>query len=183
MRKQKQDIVLSILDTGIYKVDTEKAIVYAFRKRGVIELKTNLLPTGYRQITLFKGRGTGIKAIVYLHQLVYLAHYGFYPDGWEVDHIDRDKDNCAHWNLEVKTSKGNSQNKAKSKYPNTLKCIRSQDIKIIRRLHSEGISQASIARKLYLNRLSVRYIIKRIDAVFPLKYEYVECKRRANRSI
>lgn len=98
MKIEKQQIILAILQTGYYEIDTEKALVYSIRKRGKSLLKTNVLPT-------------------------------------------------------------------------ELKLIRSPEIASIRQLLSCGYSQASIAKQLSLERLSVRYIIKRIEAGLSLKYE------------
>ena len=65
----------------------------------------------------------------------------------------------------------NAANKERSYYPTQLKLIRAPEIASIRLLLDDGYSQASIAKLLRLERLSVRYIIKRIEAGLPLKYE------------
>ncbi len=171
MKLSKQQKVLECLASGYYEVDTVNAKVYSIRKRGKTLLKTNLLPTEYRQITLFSGRGTGVKVIIYLHELVYIAKHGMYDETMQIDHADRNKSNNAGYNLILKTPAQNIANSERSYYPTELKLIRAPEIAQIRQLNSLGYSQASIAKQLGLERLSTRYIIKRIEAGLPLKYE------------
>lgn len=163
---------MSILDTGIYEVDGVNALVYANRKRGKVLLKVNTLPTGYKQIVLFKGRNTGVKCILYLHQLVWLSVNDMYDETMTIDHIDGYKDNNGITNLRLLTQRDNSLNiqqpKTMCKEFNT---IRQPEIKAIKLLMSLGYSQSTIAKELGLNRLSVRYTIKRIESGIPLKYE------------
>ena len=79
MNLEKQKIVISILETGIYDVDYDNGLVYANRKRGRVLLKANTLPSRYKQLTLFKGRNIGIKVIVYLHEMkIYMSRHGMY---------------------------------------------------------------------------------------------------------
>lgn len=178
MKTEKQQVVMSILKSGIYEIDAVNALVYANRKRGKVLLKCNLLPSGYQQITLFAGRRTGIKVILYLHVLVYLAWHGPYDENLEISHEDNNKLNCSIYNLAAKTTAMNYANSPDREYPMSLKLIRSGEIADIRRLHTFGYSQNRIAKELSLNRLSVRYTIKRIEAGLPLKYEFYGPYRR-----
>ncbi len=171
MNLEKQKILISILETGIYEVDYENGLIYANRKRGKILLKTNLLPSRYQQLTLFKGRNTGVKINIYLHQVIYMSKHGMYDPDFEIDHEDRDRMNNKGCNLVAKSKQHNIQNSHRTYYPDKLKLIRAGEIASIRHLLSKGYSQASIAKQLGLERLSVRYIIKRIEAGLPLKYE------------
>lgn len=171
MRTDKQQIVMSILRSGIYEIDAVNGLVYAHRKRGKVLLKCNMLPSEYQQLTLFAGRGTGIKVILYLHQLVYLVWYGMYDPEMEISHEDNNKLNCGIYNLALKTPSQNQLNSPRSFYTCKLRLIRSKEIEQIRALYSRGMSQSKVAKTLDLNRLSVRYIIKRIEAGLPLKYE------------
>lgn len=171
MNLKKQEIVMSILDTDIYEIDTVNALVYSIRKRGKSLLKANKLPSDYQQITIFKGRYTGIKATIYLHELIYISLHGIYDETMQIDHNDRNRLNNSGYNLMLRTPKDNIANSERGQYPTVLKLIRSPEIAKIRQLHSLGNSQQSIAKQLGLERLSVRYIIKRIEAGFPLKYE------------
>lgn len=171
MKIEKQQVVMSILRSGIYEIDAVNGLVYAHRKRGKVLLKCNMLPSEYQQITLFAGRGTGIKVILYLHQLVYLVWHGMYDPEMEVSHEDNNKLNCGIYNLALKTPSQNQLNSPRSFYTCKIRPIRSAEITQIRTLHAQGMSQNKIANTLDLNRLSVRYIIKRIEAGLTLKYE------------
>lgn len=171
MNLDKQKIVMSILDTGIYEADVINGLVYAFRKRGKVLLKTNKLPTLYEQITLFKGRCTGVKVVCYIHQVIYLAKNGLFDPELEIDHDDRDITNNRGANLIAKTPKQNINNRNERSYYPVVKTIRAAEIAKIKELLVFGNSHASIARQLGLERLSVRYTIKRIEAGLPLKYE------------
>lgn len=162
---------MEIFKTGFYEIDCINALVYANRKRGQVLLKTNPLPSKYRQIVLFKGRRTGVKVIVYLHELIYMAWHGMYDPSYDICHEDNNNENNGIYNLMARPKAHNKANSPASYYPIDLKLIRSPEIAQIRQLHAIGNSQASIARQLDLNRLSVRYIIKRIESDQPLKYE------------
>lgn len=171
MNLEKQKIVMSILETNIYDVDYDNGLVYANRKRGRIQLKPNTLPSRYQQIVLFKGRNTGINVTCYLHEVIYMSRHGIFDPEFEIDHEDRDRTNNKGDNLIAKSCKHNIANSDRSYYPTELKLIRAPEIASIRQLLTQGYSQASIAKQLGLERLSVRYIIKRIEAGLPLKYE------------
>jgi len=171
MNAEKQQIVLQILKTGQYEIDAVNGLIYSIRKRGKSLLKPGILPSEYCQLMLFLGRGTGVKVIVYVHELIYIAWHGAYDERLEIDHLDRIRRNNGIFNLIAKTPKQNKANSKEAVYPDELKLIRSKEISLIRSLHSQGNSQQRIAKQLGLNRLSVRYIIKRIDAGLPLKYE------------
>jgi hypothetical protein len=161
MKIEKQQKLDRILKSGAYEIDFENGLIYSIRKRGKNLLIGGLLPTGYKQLLMYnKKRKQGDTGIFYYHQIIYFAKYGFYPEGMEIDHIDRDNTNNSITNLKLVSTKENAANKAKMIYPATLKLIRSDEIKSIRSLHAIGQSQQSIAKELNLNRLSVRYIIK-----------------------
>ena len=46
----------------------------------------------------------------YLHRLIYEAFFGEIPTGYEVDHIDCNRQNCATNNLRLTTHKANTNN-------------------------------------------------------------------------
>ncbi len=171
MITDKQVKVLSILDTGRYKeVD---GLIYSFKKGVWKELRPNKLPTGYYQVSIFNGirNGKGLKAVVYVHQLVYLIHNGLYPNKYEIDHIDRNRTNNNISNLRAVNTAMNAANKESKRESFTIKTIRSEEIKQIKELVDLGMNQSAIARQLGLNRLSVRYTINKINAGLNLKYE------------
>ena len=172
MKKQKQKAVLDILATGRYKVVGDE--VLSFRCGEWRRLSPNKLPSGYEQLQIFNGkRGLdGFKVIVYKHILIYLAAKGEYPEGWQIDHVDRDNQNNYPDNLVAKDPLGNVMNSRRDRHPNRIEgTVRGPEIASIRELHSAGHSQAAIARSLGLNRLTVRYAVKKIERGEPFKYE------------
>lgn len=172
MKASKQLIVKSILDTGLYSIDIENGLIYSIRKRGKSLLSPLTLPTGYQQLILFKGRGTGVKSVVYVHQIVYMAANGLYNETLTIDHIDGNKANNKLSNLRLLTQRDNGMHLQKPKTSFVItKTIRSNEIKRIRELMALGLSQSKIAIELGLNRLAVRYIVKKIQSGKRLKYE------------
>lgn len=175
MKTEKQELVLSILGNGRYRVDLDRGVLESFRV-GKGEWKDCIptkLPNGYRQQTIHLGRGKGVRAVVYLHVLVYLSKHGIYDEGMEVDHIDSDPGNCSISNLRLTTKKGNIEFSIKNRplSHKDWKVIRHEEIAKIREFMLEGHSQSAIARALDLNRLSVRYIYNKIKNGQELKFE------------
>lgn len=173
MKKEKQNKLAKILATGLYEVDVINGLVYANRKRGKVLLKTHKLPTGYEQITLFAGRGTGIKIVVYIHQVVYFAKYGSYEETYHIDHINGCKQHNGYLNLRCVTVRENTLNRQQERVYgyNNVRLIRSKEIEAIKGLMLLDYSQAKIAKELNLNRLSVRNIYNKIKQGVKLKYE------------
>lgn len=169
MKKEKQLRVLLNLRVGFYSVREDR--IYSHLMGFPKELKPNRLPSGYMQYILNPNRPE-FKVIAYCHQIVYLANYGEYDETFIINHKDRNRLNNLPYNLEAKSHKGNSENSIGRQPTKTgLRLIRANEIKQIKNLISENHSQSYIARRLNLNRLSVRYIIKRIENGFKLKYE------------
>jgi hypothetical protein len=171
MNQIKQQQVLDCLATGRYIVDSGE--VFRLSKGELLPLKGCKLPTGYIQYTLFNGKrnGNGIRVIVYKHILCYLAAYGLYDEGLQIDHIDRDNTNCDYSNLRAVTPQVNVLNSQRRQAGDKIRTIRRDDIRDIKLLYHHGLSQSAIARVLNLHRLSVRYTIKRIESGEPLKYK------------
>jgi hypothetical protein len=172
MKIKKQEKVLAIFATGRYKCEGDE--ILTLKVNGWRPLQPNKLPSGYQQVHLFSGEryGRGISVLVYKHIAIYLFNNGLYPEGFQIDHLDRDNTNNLPSNLMAKSCKGNRENQRAR--PMTIKgtrIIRHKEIAAIRVKHAAGTSQARIAAELDLNRLSVRYIIKKIEAGLPLKYE------------
>ena len=130
------------------------------------------LPTGYTQLVVSNHkRGINHIAVrVYKQVFIYLATYGEYNEGYEIDHIDRDKSNDNASNLRAVPIHQNHANRSKRTH-GEIKPIRAAEIKQIRELHRQNLTQSKIAMQLGLNRVSVRYIIKKIDKGEKLKYE------------
>lgn len=171
MKKIKQQQVLQCLSCGKYKVIDDKIFTLHKGKNEWRELKPHVLPSGYAQVTLFNSvRGKGnIDVTAYTHVVIYLANNGLYPEGWQIDHKDRDNRNCLPDNLEAKPAVDNIKNSSNNG-GGAIRLIRRQEIVNIKELSGKGMSQSAIARQLNLNRLSVRYTIKQIESGFPLKY-------------
>jgi len=172
MKKSKQEDLMKILATGRYSY--EDGNILSHKPSGVKVLRGGMLPAGYKQYTLFDGKryGRGTKVLVYAHILVYMMHHGEYPVGLEIDHIDRDVSNNRIENLRAVPTYINHLNR--SERDSTYKkqrSIRHKEIKAIRSLMKDGLSQYAIARKLNLGISATRYIIKKIEAGESLKYE------------
>lgn len=178
MIKEKQERLMACIGTGRYRVN--EGVIEVRKSSGWRAIKPNVLKSGYRQLSIFNFRRgkEGIRVTVYYHIFVYMFHNGTYEPGLVIDHIDGDNCNNCISNLRAVTPLTNTlnsyENNGSTSRGGCFTPIRGKDIKAIRKLNGEGYSQASIARHLGLNRLSVRYIIKRIDAGDTLKYENEE---------
>lgn len=173
MKQDKQLKVLQAFASGRYRVNTELWRIESKVRGKWRWLKENNLPSGYKQVCLFAGRGKGPGVRVYLHIALYIGVHGAYADGLHIDHINRDRSDNRIQNLRAVLPVVNRLNTSESVYPADLRLIRANEIKAIRELHSSGLNQSEIARRLGLVRLSVRYVVKRIEAGLPLKYEAV----------
>ncbi len=69
---------------------------------GILKLRSHV--GGYVQVCLYK---EGVKRYAYVHRLVMEAFVGPCPDGYEVDHMDRNKGNNTVANLRYVTRKEN----------------------------------------------------------------------------
>lgn len=94
-------------------------------KNGKALKRKELFPTkaknGYRTVRLYNK--DGVMKQFYLHRLVYIAFNGEIPEGYEIDHIDGDRQNCALCNLKAVTHKENCSNevsRARYKFSNAL---------------------------------------------------------------
>lgn len=162
---------MEIISTGRYKYQDGEVI---HTRSGITKpMKGGRLPSGYVQMIIFNGRRGehGIKVIIYKHVFIYMLNNGTYPEGYEIDHKDRDVSNNKIENLRSVDSKANSANKRPSVRTKKQKNIRHKEISMIRQLLSQGKNQSEIARELNLGRLAVRYIVKQIESGAELKYE------------
>lgn len=178
--QEKKELILEILKSGRYKiVDGE-----LHSRRG--PLKGGKTPAGYKQHTIFNGKrnGKGLKCMTYAHIIIYLATYGMYDANMHIDHLDRDPSNNRPENLRAVTPLENIQNTTPQidRVYGDWRPIRRPEIADIKRLMALGKSQAAIARELNLNRLSVRYVIKRLESGLPLKWEHSDPKYIGNYS-
>lgn len=84
----------------------EQGRIYSKRRAGAMggEVKTFLNANGYMYVCMcIDGR----KLRKRVHKLVCLAFYGECPEGYEIDHIDRNKQNNCISNLEYVTHSEN----------------------------------------------------------------------------
>jgi len=175
MKKLKQLAVLRLLKNNRYKVEGSK--LYSLKTTGWIGLIPSKLPAGYKQYRLTNHkRGENKQVlIVYVHIATYLYHFGEYPEGWVIDHIDGNNLNNEPENLRAVEQKDNvNPYKAKQTWEaggKIIKKIRGKEIAEIRRLNSLGASHVQIAKLLGLDRGSVMYTVQNIKMGRPLKYE------------
>ena len=170
MKREKQEQVLAIIETGRYTY--QDGLICSTRGGVTKPLSPTVLSTGYKQHIIFNGkRGKdGIRAVVYAHQLVYMMHNGMYDETYEIDHINRDRSDNRIENLRA-VSKGVNRSNRQARTVGEIKVIRHDEIQLIKELYKSGMSLAAIARELDLNRLSVRYTIKKIENGEEFKYE------------
>lgn len=171
MKTIKQLQALELLKHPKYKVIGGD--LYSIKRGEWRVMSGTSLPTGYVQYSLCNHRRGAhhISIRVYKHIAIYLATNGVYKEGYEIDHIDRDKSNTHPDNLRAVPRQVNIENRGERVGSTCDRPIRGKEIDDIRRLLAEGLNQSQIARNLNLNRLSVRYTIKNIEEGKPLKYE------------
>jgi hypothetical protein len=184
MKKEKQQLVLEILDNGKYWVDHERGVLQSFRKNlnEWVDCVHTLLPSGYKQNIIHLGRGQNTKITVYLHNLVWLACNGPFSEDKVVKCKDGDFGNCSLGNLELLSLSESSVVRPKS--DKGTRVIRYDEITAIKKLLEENPSwsKSQVARSLGLNRISVARVINKIKNGEELKFE-VEGKVRSYKKV
>jgi hypothetical protein len=117
--------------------------------------------TGYRR---FYYRRTSIVA----HKVVWIAAHGPVPEGYEVNHIDLNKNRNCLANLELLTHLGNVQHAIANghrarvyrgeDHPNAR--LRRVEVDEIRRELAAGTSKRSLARRFGVSATNIRHIAK-----------------------
>jgi hypothetical protein len=175
MKKAKQKLVLTCLECGKYKVEGD-SLYYLVKKTGEWKMMKPIKhKSGYQQYRIgnnLRTEGANASVVVYRHILIYLAYNGMYPAGWHIDHINRDNTDNRPENLEAKPPKENKENSTNRWDALPPAKIRAKEIQQIKELMQQGLNHSEIARRLALNRLTVRYTIKNIESGKPLKYEH-----------
>lgn len=98
---------------GFYKASeagqiwSEERLLKDGRRIGGRLLKGRLDPAGYRRVTLFRN---GPKIEIGVSHLIEKTFHGPFPNHWEVDHLNRKRDDNRACNLKAKTSAGNMAN-------------------------------------------------------------------------
>jgi hypothetical protein len=179
MKTEKQKLVLEILDNGKYRVDHSRGVLQSFRKNvnEWMDCVYTILPSGYKQNIIHLGRGQNTKITVYLHNLVWLACNGPFPEDKVVKHKDGDPGNCSLGNLEL-LSLSETAIQSKKITPKGTRVIRCDEITAIKKLLEENPnwSKSQIARELGLNRVSVTRVINKIKSGEKLKWEDMPAK-------
>lgn len=177
MKKEKQELALVIMGNGKYRMNMESGRLESYYKAlGVWEVvKGNLLPSVYRQHIIYLGRGTKARCVVYEHHLMWLVCCGAFKEGLVIHHKDTDRSNNRLSNLDVVSQCKNVEHARRERErvkSGISRLIRETEIASIKfYLRAGEKNQSKIARELNLNRLSVRYTIKKIEAGAALKYE------------
>ena len=152
MDKSKQIEALRIVDSAGYVFKEDKI----YSKNGK-ELFVYGLPSNYIQCRI---RHKGNSLIVYKHILIYLYHFGCYPDGLVIAHKDCNCKNNHPSNLVAVTQSENLKMSTSNRKGLVLKRLTQEQKTNIVLLSSKGLSQSEISRKLSINRTVVRYTIK-----------------------
>jgi len=105
MAKEADNYILRCIDDGKISVDCEKGEIFPHHSGKNFKQMVNL--AGYHYLD-FKFYGERWSVLV--HRIVYLAKYGGIPEGYEVDHIDRNTHNNIISNLRAVTIKENMKN-------------------------------------------------------------------------
>lgn len=100
------ELVVAPTEAGLYYVNKDGDI-FSKTKR---ELAGSTNSLGYKQLFTYEG-GRFVKAYL-VHRLVFEAFVGPIADGFEIDHIDRNKKNNALSNLRMVTHQQNCANNA-----------------------------------------------------------------------
>lgn len=176
MKLKKQLDTLKCLESGCYRVIDGD--VYTKTGGGWRIMSPHTLPSGYMQMIISNHRRgvENVRVVIYKHILCYMAENGAYPVGWEIDHIDRDKKNTMPDNLRAVPPVVNCENKDAREF-GEMRPIRGLEIDNIRTLWKGGCSQSDIARQLNLNRLSVRRVMKIMEAGGELKFDGIYKKK------
>lgn len=74
--------------------------VFSLKRGKAKEIKPNYRDDGYARIALFNQDG---RKQFYHHEIVALAFHGPRPEGYYIDHINKDKSDCSADNLEYVT--------------------------------------------------------------------------------
>jgi len=172
MKHNKQKKALECFDSGRYRVIQGRLHTFRKAKNVWSPVALTVLPSGYRQVQLFnfKRGDKGIKVVCYHHIAVYLLTNGLYKEGLEIGHKDNNNQNDMPDNLHAITHHKNIMDSKRNGGGSPGK-IRGNEIQSIKKCIERGMSQAATARLLGLNRLSVRYTIKKIQAGEQLKFE------------
>lgn len=95
--------------SGLYQISSIGRVRYLCPKSKNIRFIVGSTTNGYRKVTL------KIKYRFYVHRLMYILFVGPIPEGYEIDHKDRDKTNNILTNLRLVTRLQNMHNTSRSR--------------------------------------------------------------------
>ena len=106
MTKEADEYILRCIDEGKISVDCENAEIYSHHSGRNFKQMVNWAGYHYLDFTFFNERWS-----VLVHRIVYLARHREIPEGYEIDHIDRDTSNNRISNLRAVTRYENLKNR------------------------------------------------------------------------
>lgn len=171
MSKEKQIRVHEALQSGRYKLVDDvlhSKVGGEWRVR-----KPCIQPNGYRQFSLYNGRGWGV-VHVYEHILVYIWHNGVYGD-FEIDHIDSDPSNNKISNLKAVTPAENVRRSYVNKpgyRGSTGKQKTSYQIMVAMDAYLKHGSMIKAAEESELSRVTISRMIKQIMKLECRNFDY-----------
>lgn len=154
--------------TDLYQV-SDQGRIWSCRNEKLRKI-TQFAKDGYWFVQL---HNSGKRSLFTVHRLVMLAFEGECPDGYEVNHIDGDKTNCALSNLEYCTVSDNKKHAYRTglaswrpPHPGFGKENKRYNAKIdekavtyIHQLRSKGLKHREIAEQLNLSQAAVSLIL------------------------
>lgn len=103
---QTDAYIIRCLKEGKISVDCENGEIYSHQSQRNFKQFVNWAGYHYLDFKFF-----GMRASVLVHRIVYLSKYGAIPDGFEIDHIDRDTHNNKISNLRAVSREDNMKNR------------------------------------------------------------------------
>ena len=104
---QLKDYPYEVYDDGtVYRTPRQTRYGWNLKRLKIYPTKST---NGYLIVKLYCPKDDSYKRI-YLHRLVYMAFNGDIPEGYEVEHRDSNRQNCALVNLRAVTHKENCSN-------------------------------------------------------------------------
>ncbi|WP_047219965.1 HNH endonuclease [Delftia lacustris] len=119
--------------------------------------------TGYLCVTLQKPDGDRCSKYP-VHSLVASAFLGPRPDGMQIAHFDGDRQNALLENLRYATAAENAADKRRhgtnaAGERNGMHKLTESSVREVRRLHSRGDSQTSLAKKFNVSTSAIQFVI------------------------
>jgi hypothetical protein len=148
---------LNLVENGLFKITKNgEAFNEKGRRIGHTQKGFKLVSSCISKKESTTGQPYMIRA--YLHRLVYLLYGGIIPDGYMVDFIDGDKNNCHIDNLKLVLISDHVKLRFKN-LESKRYVLRSNDISNIKKLDDEGKSIADIALEYNVSKFIIYRIL------------------------